>query len=557
MRTILKASGHVRRPQRSNESGYVLIIATLLLALGGLMVAQALTKTQSFTRTLYAERKRAANYYKVEDTFTKVKDWFHDYWWLANAYNDEAQAYYFSKWHFYNVFKRTTASVGSNDTGAYGPSGSQTRTIVSSTAVTPTLVKLQGTTNSAMLTSDDLMGSNSLPNLNAPETTNNDTATPTSTFRSAIDFNSVYARVTLLDAVILDTYRDYGDPVGTATGLPHTDYEPIWQLDASLGGAGGTRLISQMRGIAKYDDAVGFYGKAGFITRRNCDSYQSDLGAYSITNKSSSCTVGTKDTQAQIGSANIILGNIYSGGGSVLDPDGGTAGRACTDLTCSQLAYKCTNHSDCDRFFQPLASYSNWNLYCSSHQAAVVVSGATTLSPTENTAAQRCWTSVTVNAGGVLTLNSDKSYFFQTLTLDPGGTIVIAPPAGKKVHLYVSTITGNTINGSRINNTAQPYRFMLHYMGASALTVQTDSVYAGHIIAPNASVTISGDNGDFYGSVATAYTLTATGTNSYLHMDLSGSKTFLKRYQPIFTNFKEYSYSNFTYTVSSSGAETE
>ncbi len=476
------------------QKGHILVGVLILLAISALIIASSLQQTSASARTTLANKVRSRNYYNAEESLGLALSW------LRN--NSTGMALMFSRANFYTLFDRTTPTVGSNDASIF---------------TVPTKVKVQGTTNSAVLVSN-----NGLATANFPNSTDTMTGTsfdPDIQF-AANSFAKNMVRITLVDAIPLDSTKDYGDP-DAGNAAPATDFNPVYRVDAMKSLTGGSHVLGYLFGSLVLDVGVGFYGKNLLDLRQSCDSYISNNGAYTSGNKRANCTVGSNST-LEIHQNEQVYGTARTNGSiNTTSPYGGPI--------CSDFISGCPNHgSSCQGAscnVSGLPTYSSWTTYCPTDQGNLTISSNSTLTIPGNAPSQKCWNTVTVNNNRTLTLRStDYSYYFKTLSLSNNSVVNFSPnPATGTINIYVETITGDTFNGNQVFNiNNKPYQLRIHYLGANALTLNGNAAMSAFLVAPYATVNVQG-NFTYNGGIK-ALSLSATGSGD-LHYDESGDIT--------------------------------
>lgn len=475
------------------EKGYVLLGVIILMALAAIIVATSLGTTSTLSRAMNAAKERSVNYYDAEETLGSALSWLRE--------NSTGLALLFGRNNFYSSFDRSTPGKGANDTG--------------STAV-ETKVKVQGSSNSAILASSDLATSD------FPVTT--DAATGASfdpkTVFSAASLGSGQTRITLVDAIPVDSSKDFGDP-DLGNPMPQTEFNPLYRVDAMNALNSGAHVFGYVVGTLIFDYGVGFYGRDFVEARQVCDSYLSNNGAYGGSNRRANCTVGSNGT-IKIHSSEIVYGTARTNGS--FNEGSPYGGKVCSDFVsnCPNKGTKCAGPS-CK--VPGLPTYSTWNVYCPTNQGDVTVNSNATMTVAGNAANQKCWGTVTIGNKKVLTLKTTAySYFIDTFDIPNTGKVNFSPdPSTGTINLYVRRFVGDKFNGNQVFNVNnKPYQLRIHYLGNAPLVLNGTAAMSAFVIAPYAPVTVTGSF-DFKGGIkATALTMTGSGD---VHFDESGDIT--------------------------------
>lgn len=477
--------------RKQQQGGYITVGVLILLGVAAIVMASNLNISTSNAFAVRATKMRAVEFYDAEESLNKALTWL--------RVNSTGLTSVFSRSDFYTKFDRTVPSVGSNDTGDFKY---------------PTKIKLQGSQNSAIPSNSSLLASGVFPA--TVDTVTNAAFNPQSIFPSASLGNDLI-RITLVDAVPVDPTKDYGDP-DLGNPPPATDFNPIYRIDSMRAQDRGGHIYAYVVGALVFDYGVGFFGRDQFEMRQTCDSYLSNAGSYSSASRRPNCTTGSEGP-LQIHQAEILFGTartkgVISGG----TPWGGLvcatfqAGCPVRGLTCQGTG--CS--------VPALPTYNAWATYCPTEQADVSYSSATTLSVPGNSSNQRCWNKVTVGNNTTVTLNTTTySYFIEELSIANNGQVKFAPnPANGTINLYVKKFTGDSFNGNQVfNSSTKPYQLRIHYLGTDDLTLNGTAAMSAFMVAPYASVTVSGNFSYFGGIKAKELHLTGSGD---VHYDESG-----------------------------------
>lgn len=487
------------------QSGHILAGTTVLTALAAVVIAGALELTLSSTKAVTSSSHRSTEYFQTEQSLGLGVSFLRD--------NSTSLTQPFSRSSFYSLFDRSVPSVGSNDTSSFGVT---------------TLLKRQGTQQTAFFTNSTEFGTAWFPS--SVDTVSGATATPLSLFASA-SLGAKRVRVTLVDAVAQDPSKDFGDP-DSGSAQPQTDFNPVYRIDTMDSTTRGAHLFGYVVGSLQYDYGVGFYGRDYFELRQPCDSYLSNNGAFSTTNRRANCSTGSNSSIA-IHSQTTLYGSARTNGSIATgSPFGGSICANIPSSSCGgSTSQTCQTGSTCQGAscqVPGLPSFSSWSTYCPTNQGAVTPTSGSTLVASGNSPNQRCWSSVTISNNRVVTLTSTQyPYFIDTLTIANNGRLNFAPlNSTGTITLYVRNIVGDRFNGNQVYNiNNKPYQLRLNYLGTNALTLNGTAAMSSFIVAPYAPVAVQG-NFTFNGGIK-ATSLTFTGSGS-IHFDESGDITTLK-----------------------------
>jgi hypothetical protein len=492
-----------------NESGYILAGVIMLLALSAMIVAASLNYAASDSRTILAMKRRSTEYYTAEDSLNRAATWL-------RAQNQNL-ASCFNRANFYTAFKRTSPTVGANDTSVF---------------TVPTKIKMQGTNNSVILTN-----SNSLATAAFPATTNVITG---AAYNAVTQFPNAplgqdVVRVTMVDAIAINPASDFGDPaLGNAP--PQTDFFPVYRVDSMKGLTQGGHVYAYDVGKLLVNYGVAFYGQNFINIHQPCDSYISNNGPYGGANVRANCIAGSNAT-ASIQQSKTLYGTLSTNG--TIDNNPPNGGPVCADFVAG-----CPHHgSTCQGascHVPGLPVYSAWNVYCPVDQGNVTPANGATLTVAGNNANQKCWNTVTVGNNTTVNLTTTVyTYFINTLNIAHNGTLNFAPnPNNGTITLYVQNLNGGSINGNQVLNTNnKPYQLRIHYLGNTSLTMNGSAAINAFMIAPYASVTVQG-NFTYSGGLK-ALDLTFTGSGN-VHYDESGSISTINGVQYTIRNAMEH-----------------
>lgn len=482
---------------REQERGYILIGVLILVTIAALVAGSTLELTGSAGRSALASAKRSEEFFGTEETLGKAVSWLRT--------NSTSMVDPFSRTNFYTYFDRTTPTTGSNDTSYF---------------TVPTKIKRQGTQEAVILANESSLATGWFP-------ATTDTATGSAfaplTSISTSPLGSKKVRITLVDAIPVDSTKDFGD-TDSGNAAPQTDFQPIYRVDSMDSLTRGAHLFGYLVGTLQYDFGVGFYGRDYLEVRQECDSYLSNNGPYSSASKRANCSTGS-NTEIRIHQNEEVYGTARTNGAiTATSPYGG---KVCSDFAsgCPNAGQTCSG-SSCQ--VPGLPAYSSWSTYCPTNQGSVTPASGTILTVAGDAPSQKCWSNVTVGNNRVVTLSSTTTpYFIDTLNIANNGRLNFAPsPSTGTITLYVRTITGDRFNGNQVfNQNNKPYQVRINYLGTNDLLLNGTATMHSFIVAPYAAVNVQG-NFTFAGGIkATRLTFTGSGT---LHYDESGDITTLK-----------------------------
>ena len=179
----------------------------------------------------------------------------------------------YRKENFYSLLERTAPSVGDNDSSVFS---------------VPTKVKLAGTDDSAIISSDS-----SIAAANFPATEDLLTGVPFDA-QGVIgggDFGNTMVRITLMDVLAEDPALDFGAPPNPA---PETDFYPVYRIDAMTANDRGSHVYGSVIGDVIHVFDIGIYGEDYLEIRQACDSYDSSAGGYTTASRRAQLHSGLK-----------------------------------------------------------------------------------------------------------------------------------------------------------------------------------------------------------------------------------------------------------------------
>jgi hypothetical protein len=476
MKLRAQIQGTKNRRQLIAEEGHVIAVILVLIALCAISISGTLQANASHHRTNYASNLRADRFYETETALHQAVGWIY-----SNSPNIISA---FDQGAFYSYFDRSAAGVGTND-GQYAVS---------------TRLKNNATTNSVILTNNELLGTSSFPNTTASD---GSIFNPISSF-SSVDFGGMLVKVTLMDGIAEDPADDDGIS-------PTTNFYPIFRVDAMSQVDRGSHIFAYYIGSYAQQAAVGFFGKDAVTMNQDCDGYDSSAGAYSSSVAHATCPIGSMGTVC-VKNSTSVYGSVTTTG--TINTAGSCGGDICNDMSCATTSTGCQG-SSCALPSYP--SYDDFSEYCPSNQGNYSVSGSETLTTPGSTPAQSCWATVSIGNGDVLTLTSTtNNYYFETLNISNGEIEVVPDDASGDVVVYVNHLD-STINGNSVLNSAsRPSNFKLVYLGTADVKLNGNADFKMQLIAPNAKITVQG-NADFYGGII-AKELEFTGSGE-IHYD--------------------------------------
>ena len=520
----LKRSGEVKlnkemihKLKYKSQGGYILVAVLVLFTIALSFTVTALTSSSSGRISISSARNAEKEYFDAESTMQSAYAWL----------NQESSNFgsLFSGSVFVNTFSRSTSpSIGSNDTGLLK---------------IPTRIKVSGTNNSIILhNSSDAFGTAVFPpstNLITGQAFNG-----LSTFSSQTFSNGI-VRITLIDAIPLDP-----------TNLSSTEYSPVFRIDALRAKDRGGHVSSIITGKMQTAPGSGFVGKDYLEMRQSCDSYQSSntSPSWSASNRRANCPIASEKT-IYIHQNTTIYGSATTKQSlEGASPWGGplcasfasgcpVKGTVCSGSTCQPPVVTLTPAS-----FASACSSTAPNLTISSgtnEGNAPTIESLKTPSTSTNTPAgtpantyrNNCWDTLKINSGrwarfrAGLNGSTPVAFYVKNLDIANNATVLFDDNGGKQITIYVERIVGDNYNGNQIGGLKSPSAgtlippnmLKINYWGTNSLTLNGTAQMNSFLVAPNATVNVSG-NFTYNGGIM-ANRLVATGSGA-LHYDETG-----------------------------------
>lgn len=443
---------------KKQDDGYVLMGVLFLIALGLIAVAGMLDSSASNSKTRALVNTQSQNYYEVEETLNRVVAWLQ-----TNSKNITSA---FLAANFENNFDLGSPALGDNEGEYFG---------------VPTMVKMNGGSNSVMLSNNDFFGTPAFPSTNHMDT--NAAFDAATEFENA-DLGEANARVVLIWA-----------------RQTQGNYEPIFRIDVVTGN-------NPDRGVHSYSYVYttlqgggspgGFYGKNSltFNTPNN------DCYSYAYAYSGGAWSRGAPRSNCPAASDNMITvsSDIYGTAASLIDPGvtlappgGNVSAGVCEGAGCHSIA---------------LPSWgSNWSDHCPGGGADLTINANTTLT------IAGCYRDVSISNNRTLTLNNVTTPFYFRNIIQNGNNARVGFPnirathgtnadgSDKAVTIYLQQWGNNNVNGNQFTNPNNaPHQVVFNYYGTNALTFNGTADINAFVVAPNASVTVSG-NFNFYGGI--------------------------------------------------------
>ena len=199
------------------DKGFILVSVLFLTLLAMLAVVGVLSQVRNNLAFEGSSKRLMVRDYQNEVTLNKGIRWINN--------NSATFAALLNASDFYDIFERTTASSGGNDT---------------LTTAIPTMIKLRDSTDSFILSNSNTVGVQSVPSGNPAAT------------QLAASFGSTFGaseiiRITMIDAVTEQSSDDGGDPNSGGTGLTAAPY-PLLRIDVFPKDQSVTNTYALVRG---------------------------------------------------------------------------------------------------------------------------------------------------------------------------------------------------------------------------------------------------------------------------------------------------------------------
>jgi len=474
-----------------SQSGGAVLGVLLLVGVATIMIGGVLNLIASTTKSVKAAKVRTDHYYDAERSFHLAASWVRD--------NSGGFVYPFTRENFYDAFDRTAPTVGSNDTSYF---------------TVPTLVKINGTSESAILITDPLLATEEFP---VTMYLSGGSFEPMTEFNSSVVSNSI-VRITLVDVLPEKPARDFGDP-DLGNPAPETDFYPVFRIDAMTDLFEGAHVYGYVVGSLVYNTSIGFYGEDSVELQMDCDSYKSDDGPYGPTNMNAGCTLGS-NVSIGVKSNSTVYGAAQSNG--VIETTNPWGGPVCDDFDsgCPVPGYTCEGPG-CNVPLLP--TFDSWSTLCPTNQGNLTVNANTyTLVVTGGSPAESCWATVKVRKKKTLVLTTTAfPYYFDTLDIANNADVQIQPDTpGGTVTVFLRKFDRDKFDGGQLINTAKPYQFKLNYLGTDDLTIAASEEVFVSLMAPYVEVS-AGGGFDIFGLIhAKSF---SPGGSGVLHYDESSS----------------------------------
>jgi hypothetical protein len=451
LRYIMKNTFESERAQR--EEGYIMLGVVILLCLSMLLSMGMLSSSATNARTRHVVRTQADNYYEVEETLNSVVGWLQTH--------SKSIVTPFMDVNFHNNFDVGAPTVGDNEGQHFE---------------VPTMVKMKGTNNSAMLSTNEFFGQSAFP---AAEHLNTGALFDAFNEFVSAELGGANARIILVWARETDGH-----------------YEPVFRVDVMTGNNPdrGVHSFSYVYSTLVINNpAVNFYGQNSVTL----DSPNNECYSYSFSHDGASWDNGAQRANCGIGSEGLISTSARINGtahsnvepGLALNPPAGdVSGSTCEAAGCHGYT---------------LPAVSDWNTYCPGGgvDPVIAVGGSQTL------AAGGCFRDANIGNNGVLYLEDTTTpYYFRSINFGPnmaqvqfgpGGVV----PVGEKVTLYVESISNDQVNGNMFyNQNNAPGQVEVIYIGADNLTLNGTASLNMFLTSPNADVMVNG-NFNYYGGI--------------------------------------------------------
>ena len=245
----------------------------------------------------------------------------------------------------------------------------------------------------------------------------------------------------------------------------------------------------------------------GAVTLSNntfIDSYNSNNGAYSVSNSATNGSIGSNGTTAGI----ISIGNNISIGGNVSTGVGGTA-----TVGSNTTITGTTTHTNA----VPLPA-----VIVPSALTGLASGGAYNVGTNRTlTTGDYKYTSVSTDNNSTLNITGNvRLYLTGALAFPAGNNVAITVASGATLQIFIDgtlTINSNVILSSS-GNIPKSIQIYSTYSGANGITIGNNGVLAAAVYAPGTDISI-GNNNDFFGSVIGK--TVAVHNNAAIHYDES------------------------------------
>jgi hypothetical protein len=459
----------------SNESGHLIIATLVLIALVLTIATGMIESAMSTSKTRAVVKTQSSQYYEVEKTLNATIGWMQD--------NSKYFATLFKKANFEANFTLGTPSFGANE-GLHFES--------------PTLVKIKGTSNTPMLTTNNFFGTDAFPN--TTHITTGVAFNPITSFQSA-SLGSANARVMMVWA--------RATPEG---------YEPVFRVDVVTGN-------NPDRGVHSYSylysslqstgGSVGFYGQNSVFTNNTKNSCWSNSYTHSTVTNTWSKSADQSNCEVQSDSV-MEFGSTINGNAATL----ATGGMIFSGSSGKVTGTKCDGPG-CHSYSLPaLNPYDVWSI----GKTVVDVNAKSS----NKTIAPGYYGTLQIGNNKRITFNGSGKYYIKAVDYQGSqGEMFFPVMSGtngdgtlKKYELTVDTINNAHLNGNRFyHNTNAPHRIEILYNGSGDFKFNGTAGVNVIFTAPAADVEVLG-NHDFYGAIR-AKSLKVTGAGK-IYYDETG-----------------------------------
>lgn len=463
------------RYRKNKDSGYAMVAILMVMALSLLFTMGMLESSATNAKTRALVTTQADQYYKVEEAINRVVGWLQ-----ANSQN---LAGLIVSSNFETAFDIGAPEIGSNEGEFFE---------------VPSLIKLNGSDQSAILSTNEHLGESAFPM--STNIATNASWDPVASFEGT-DFGDANARLLMVWA-------------RSTSGA----YEPIFRIDVMTGNHPDRGVHSYSHVYTKIVPGAtnrgGFYGKfaltMGNSASTTCQSLRFTYsgGEWVKGGTSAGCFLASDATVTVAGTVAGTAGSLAQNGVVVVANKGSLVpGPECEGAGCHTFS---------------LPTYDSWATACGSTLDITASSYGGALPA-------GCYRDLIVNADFQLT-DTSAPYRFRKIMFQGNSNELTfgAIPEGQKVEIYVEEIDSNNvrsqITGNRImnkNNSGAsgkfnaPHQLVIHYTGTKPIDFAgTSDIYA-HLIAPTADITSTG-NTDFYGGIE-AQSIQITGNADYFY----------------------------------------